>query len=218
MKAQSYNVAANAKPMGPMHARTYNTAMNPNANVRLSYDELINFSNSFNLEIERLQNSGQNTISVRDQITKLKSMKQGIDEHILAVEAGTRAEGQFAFSKGSLENQLQMSSSYGKSMNVGGPRPGAPPTPVVASIGKGIRQVFTKMGRSERFQNEEDDYEDEGDWIVGTMILIFIAFILSPGVLLTLPPVGGRIWMTRKTSLTSAFFHAVLIGLVFNYI
>ena len=38
--------------------------------------------------------------------------------------------------------------------------------------------------------------------------LLFI--LLSPGVLLTLPPVGGKIWMSGKTSLIAVLVHAVV--------
>lgn len=38
--------------------------------------------------------------------------------------------------------------------------------------------------------------------------LLFI--LLSPGVLLTLPPVGGKIFMSGKTSLIAVLVHAVV--------
>ncbi len=38
--------------------------------------------------------------------------------------------------------------------------------------------------------------------------LLFV--LLSPGVLLTLPPVGGKIWMSGKTSLIAVLVHAVV--------
>jgi hypothetical protein len=38
--------------------------------------------------------------------------------------------------------------------------------------------------------------------------LLFI--LLSPGVLLTLPPIGGKIWMSGKTSLVAVLVHAVV--------
>jgi hypothetical protein len=43
------------------------------------------------------------------------------------------------------------------------------------------------------------------------VILLFI--ILSPGVLLTLPPIGGKIFMSGKTSMTAVLVHAVVFGL-----
>jgi hypothetical protein len=38
--------------------------------------------------------------------------------------------------------------------------------------------------------------------------LLFI--LLSPGVLLTLPPIGGKIFMSGKTSLVAVLVHAVV--------
>lgn len=42
-------------------------------------------------------------------------------------------------------------------------------------------------------------------------VLLFI--LLSPGVLLTLPPIGGKFWMTGKTSMAAVLVHAVVFGL-----
>ncbi len=39
-------------------------------------------------------------------------------------------------------------------------------------------------------------------------------FLLSPGVLLTLPPGSGGIWMSRQTSLIAAAVHAVVFVIV----
>lgn len=39
-------------------------------------------------------------------------------------------------------------------------------------------------------------------------------FLLSPGVLLTLPPGSGGIWMSRQTSLAAAAVHAVVFVVV----
>jgi hypothetical protein len=47
------------------------------------------------------------------------------------------------------------------------------------------------------------------------MLLVILLFILlSPGVLLTLPPIGGKWWMTGKTSMAAVLVHAVVFGLV----
>ena len=40
--------------------------------------------------------------------------------------------------------------------------------------------------------------------------------VLSPGVLLTLPPVGGKIWMSGKTSLVAVLVHAVVFYLLLS--
>jgi hypothetical protein len=48
-----------------------------------------------------------------------------------------------------------------------------------------------------------------------TATLLFI--LLSPGFLLTLPPVGGKIFMSYKTSLFSIFTHALVFGIALVY-
>ena len=49
-----------------------------------------------------------------------------------------------------------------------------------------------------------------------TIVLLFI--VLSPGVLLTLPPVGKKIFMSGKTSLLAVAVHAVVFYLALCYI
>lgn len=44
--------------------------------------------------------------------------------------------------------------------------------------------------------------------------LLFI--LLSPGVLLTLPPIGGKIFMSGKTSLVAVLVHAVVFYLILS--
>lgn len=48
-----------------------------------------------------------------------------------------------------------------------------------------------------------------------TATLLFI--LLSPGFLLTLPSVGGKIFMSYKTSLFSIFTHALVFGIALVY-
>ena len=43
-----------------------------------------------------------------------------------------------------------------------------------------------------------------------TLAILF--FLLSPGVLLTLPPVGKKIWMSGETSVVAAFVHAIVFA------
>lgn len=43
-----------------------------------------------------------------------------------------------------------------------------------------------------------------------TLAILF--FLLSPGVLLTLPPVGKKIFMSGETSITAAFVHAIVFA------
>ncbi len=47
-----------------------------------------------------------------------------------------------------------------------------------------------------------------------TFAILF--FLLSPGVLLTLPPVGKKIWMSGQTSLVASIIHAIVfVGIVY---
>ena len=48
-----------------------------------------------------------------------------------------------------------------------------------------------------------------------TATILFI--LLSPGLLLTLPPVGGKVWMSRKMSVLSVFVHAVVFFVLLAY-
>jgi len=45
--------------------------------------------------------------------------------------------------------------------------------------------------------------------------LLFI--LLSPGMLLTLPPVGRSVWMSGKTSLVAVLVHAFVFYLLLSY-
>ena len=46
--------------------------------------------------------------------------------------------------------------------------------------------------------------------------LAILFFVLSPGVLLTLPPVGKKIWMSGETSCMAAFVHAIVfVGVLY---
>jgi hypothetical protein len=47
--------------------------------------------------------------------------------------------------------------------------------------------------------------------------VILLFFLLSPGVLLTLPPVGGGVFMSGRTSILAAAVHAVVFALVLAY-
>jgi hypothetical protein len=47
--------------------------------------------------------------------------------------------------------------------------------------------------------------------------LVLLAFLMSPGVLVTLPPVGGQIFMSCQTSLVAAAVHAVLFSFILYY-
>jgi hypothetical protein len=94
------------------------------------------------------------------------------------------------------------------------------------SVGKKIRKLvqpkkaLTKQRRNPKgsTRNEDEGFEAEvSDPIhlfIGLFFLILIIFALSPGVLLTLPPGRGKIWMSGTTSTAAAFVHAVLLVLI----
>jgi hypothetical protein len=44
------------------------------------------------------------------------------------------------------------------------------------------------------------------------LCIAILFFLLSPGVLLTLPPIGKKIFMSGMTSTTSAFVHAIVFA------
>ncbi len=105
---------------------------------------------------------------------------------------------------------------------------------VVADVGRRLRgrrggERLERPDRPERVERREarqarrasrENFENESssDWLWGSLLLVAILFVLSPGVLLTLPPVGGSVWMSGKTSVAAALVHAVLIAVIFNYI
>ena len=90
---------------------------------------------------------------------------------------------------------------------------------------KGVRLTMNRRERSVEGY-EDDEYDDEegfqtdstASWIVGTVFLTLIIFVLSPGVLLTIPPTKGGIFMSGNTSKTAAFVHALLIVLLLHFI
>ena len=45
--------------------------------------------------------------------------------------------------------------------------------------------------------------------------LLFV--LLSPGVLLTLPPIAGKVFMSGKTSLIAVLVHAVVLSVLITY-
>lgn len=46
------------------------------------------------------------------------------------------------------------------------------------------------------------------------VILALLFFVLSPGVLLTLPPIAKKWWMTGQTSMMAAAVHAIVFAVV----
>lgn len=47
------------------------------------------------------------------------------------------------------------------------------------------------------------------------LVLVLLFVLLSPGMLLTLPPVGGNMFMSHKTSVIAVLVHAVIFALVY---
>lgn len=47
-------------------------------------------------------------------------------------------------------------------------------------------------------------------------VILFV--ILSPGLLLTLPPVAGKVLMSGKTSVLAVLVHAVVFGVVLHFL
>lgn len=55
--------------------------------------------------------------------------------------------------------------------------------------------------------------------MLGAALLPTLLFVLlSPGVLLTLPPKGKGIWMSGQTSLIAVLVHAVVFAVAFTYL
>ena len=50
------------------------------------------------------------------------------------------------------------------------------------------------------------------------LVLTLLFILLSPGVLLTLPPVGNKIFCSGKTSLSAVLVHAVVFYIAVAYI
>lgn len=96
-----------------------------------------------------------------------------------------------------------------------GMRGGARLTPEAREARREVRQERREARRASR---ENFENESSYEWFWGSLLLVAILFLLSPGVLLTLPAVGGSVWMSGKTSVTAAFVHAVLLTVIFNYI
>lgn len=53
-----------------------------------------------------------------------------------------------------------------------------------------------------------------GSWVLPTLLFV----LLSPGVLLTLPPKGKGVWMSGQTSLVAVLVHAVVFVVAYNFL
>jgi hypothetical protein len=80
------------------------------------------------------------------------------------------------------------------------------------------REERREARQARRASRENFENESSSDWFWGSLLLVALLFVLSPGVLLTLPPGAGGVWMSGKTSVAAALVHAVLIAVIFNYI
>jgi hypothetical protein len=48
------------------------------------------------------------------------------------------------------------------------------------------------------------------------IVLAVLFVLLSPGILLTIPPVGKKIWMSGETSIISSLVHAIIfVGILY---
>lgn len=54
----------------------------------------------------------------------------------------------------------------------------------------------------------------QADLVVPAILFI----LLSPGMFLNIPPVGGKFWMTKQTSLPSMLVHTVVFALLYGFL
>ncbi len=85
-------------------------------------------------------------------------------------------------------------------------RPNPPPVARVPTVRR-ERAEPTRRDTLESFEDASDNYY----LFFGLIFLVLLIFALSPGVLLTLPPGRGGIWMSGNTSTAAAFVHALLL-------
>lgn len=86
--------------------------------------------------------------------------------------------------------------------------------------GRDSRREVRGSRNSMRRQNDgfEDGFENvsDSDWLFGFVFLVLIIVALSPGILLTIPPGRGGLFMSGNTSTIAAFVHAVLLIVLLN--
>jgi hypothetical protein len=78
------------------------------------------------------------------------------------------------------------------------------------------RGMHEERREERRSRREGFEAEGESDWLYGSMFFVLLIFALSPGVLLTIPPARGGIFMSGATSTMAAFVHAVLLVAIIN--
>jgi hypothetical protein len=77
------------------------------------------------------------------------------------------------------------------------------------------REEHEGRGGRRRYTDGFQDAESS-DWLFGAFFLVALIFALSPGVLLTIPPGRGGLFMSGSTSTVAAFLHAILIVAIIN--
>ena len=92
-----------------------------------------------------------------------------------------------------------------------------------SDIGKRVNDVVSGRRSQESGimkRRQSDGFKDakSSDWIFGAFFLVLIIFALSPGVLLTIPPGRGGLFMSCTTSRLAAFVHAVLLVALLNFL
>lgn len=91
---------------------------------------------------------------------------------------------------------------------------GRPEPTIVHRVGQHVNRLVPRGRGRGRDRDTEEDFEDVVDpsyLFSGLLFLVLLIFALSPGVLLTLPPGRGGIFMSGNTSTVAAFVHALLI-------
>jgi hypothetical protein len=99
---------------------------------------------------------------------------------------------------------------------------------VVEKVGKNLKKMMSPKAprenrgsrnlRANRTRESFEDAYDATEWIIGFIVLVFLLVVLSPGVLLTIPPGRGGLWMSGTTSVTAAFVHAILLIVILSLI
>jgi len=87
-----------------------------------------------------------------------------------------------------------------------------PEPTVLHSVGEHLQKRLMSTSGSRRHSREGfEDATDPSFLFVGLLFLVLLVFALSPGVLLTLPPGRGGIFMSGTTSTLAALVHAFVI-------
>ena len=79
---------------------------------------------------------------------------------------------------------------------------------------------YEVRGSRQNMRGHHDGFEDVSDseWLFGLVFLVLIIVALSPGVLLTIPPGRGGLFMSGNTSTIAAVVHAVILVMLLNFL